>query len=261
MPLLLATGHQRSGTTILRILLNSHPEIAMTNEFNLYRHVGRSKVYYSSYLLRRIWVLRSRRDIFAPHSNQPSPWWDNPVSIGKYLVHIQWPPAWRVSYRDVESAFRSILPKRKWVGDKVPDYIWQLPRYAGSDALHCIVIYRDGRDVVSSSLESARTAWKNKKYARHFDTAEKVATRWVRAIERMEECADKILILRYEQLISEPKQVMQKVGAWLDVDPAGFPIQIIRDTSIGKHKSMLTKEELGVFMDIAGSTLSRLGYK
>jgi hypothetical protein len=261
MPLILATGHQRSGTTLLRILLNSHPEIAMTNEFNLYRHVGRSKIHYSLFLLQRIWMLQNRRDIFAPHINQPSPWWDNPWKIGRYLAHIQWPPAWRVSYTDVESAFRSILPKRKWVGDKVPDYIWQLPRYAKSGALHCIVIYRDGRDVASSSLDSARTAWKNKKFSRLFNTPEKVAARWVRAIERMEECADKVLVLRYEQLISEPKPVMEKVGAWLDVDPSRFPIQIIHDTSIGKHKTMLTKDELDVFMEIAGSTLSRLGYK
>jgi hypothetical protein len=260
MPLLLLTGHQRSGTTILRILLNSHPEISITNEFNNLDRVGSDRVTYTVHLLKRIWQLRRRRDNFSPGARNPSPWWGNPYCILRYMLRVQFTPSWRIGFPAAEAGLRSLYPKSRWVGDKYPDYIWDLESYSRSRDLTCMVIYRDGRDVVSSALEKARTTWKSERYGRHFDTAEKVARRWIRAVEIMERCSGRIIRIRYERLIAEPADVAGEIGERLGVDPAFFPVDRIHSASRGKHRSMLTPRELAAVNEIAGPALARLGY-
>ncbi|MFN2298886.1 MAG: sulfotransferase family protein [Anaerolineales bacterium] len=260
MPLLLLTGHQRSGTTILRILLNSHPDISITNEFNNLQRVGADRLRYSRHILKRLWHLRERRDNFSSGTDRPSRWWENAWYIFRYLMRIHLSASWRIGYPEAETAMRSLYPGHRWVGDKYPDYIWDLDQHSAARDLTCIVIFRDGRDVVSSALEKARTTWKNKRYARHFDTPEKSATRWVKAIQIMEQCSGGIFSIRYERLVKEPETTARELGDLLGVDPAGFPLKRILDTNIGKHRSLLTAEELAIVERIAGPTLSRLGY-
>jgi hypothetical protein len=260
MPLLLLTGHQRSGTTILRILLNSHPEISITNEFNNFDGIGKDRLAYTVHLLKRIWHLRHRRDNFSSGSRNPSPWWGNPYYILRYMLRVQYSSSRRIGFPAAEAAMRTLYPQSRWVGDKYPDYIWDLERYCQSRDLTCMVIYRDGRDVVSSALEKARTTWKHERYGRHFDTPEKVARRWVEAIDIMERCAGKIFAVRYERLIAEPGRVAKEIGERLGVDPACFPVDRIHSSSKGKHRFLLSEQELAVVNDITRPTLSRLGY-
>jgi hypothetical protein len=92
------------------------------------------------------------------------------------------------------------------------------------------------------------------------DTAEKIAAQWVRAVEIMERCSDRIKMIRYEDLVQQPKRELQTLSDWLGVDPSGFPNGLIRNASIGNYKSGLTNEELTNVMKIAGTTLARLGY-
>lgn len=261
MPLLMITGHQRSGTTILRILLNSHPEIAVTNEFANFKYLRRSRVVYSLYILRQALRIRNRGRTFNLERNEPRSWWENMLFAGKYLARIQRTRSWRIGFAGAETALHGMFPKRKWVGDKFPDYIWNLPYYAGSGKITCIVIYRDGRDVVSSSLESARTTWKDREFVQAFDSAEKVATRWVKSIELMEQCTGKVIPVRYEKLISEPKAVMEELGRSLGVNPEGFPIHLLHGASVGRHRDGLNRQDLAAVETIAGGTLTKLGYR
>jgi hypothetical protein len=261
MSLLMITGHQRSGTTILRILLNSHPEIAITNEFANLKYLGRSRVVYSLYILRQAFRMPSRGGTSTFHRNELTSWRENVLFIVKYLALIQRTPSRYIGFLGAGTALHSLFPARKWVGDKFPDYIWSLKYFALQDKLTCIVIYRDARDVVSSSLESSRSDWKDKEFVRAFDTAEKVASRWVKSVELMEQCAGKILPVRYERLISEPRAVMEELGRSLGVDPAYFPIHILHGSSIGKYRDRLSKQDLATVETIAGETLVRVGYQ
>jgi hypothetical protein len=261
MPLVMITGHQRSGTTILRILLNSHPDIAVTNEFANFKYLCRSRVYYSLYILHQAMRMRSRGRTLNFHRNENTPWWENSLFIGKYLARIQRTRHSYIGFAGAEAALHSLFPKRAWVGDKSPEYIWSLKYYSDTAKITCIVVYRDGRDVVSSSLESVRTEWKNREFIRAFDTAEKVAIRWVKSIEMMEGCAGKIIPVRYEHLISDPKAVMGELGRSLGVNPEYFPIHLLHGASIGKHRDRLARQDLATVETIAGPTLARLGYQ
>ncbi len=260
MPLLLVTGHQRSGTTILRSLLNSHPEIAVTNEFSNLKYLGRSRAYYSTYILRQTVAIARKGGRVNFFRNEPTPLRSNLLFIASYLLRIQGTRSWRIGFTGAESALHGLFPHRRWVGDKFPDYIWSLKYFAGCDKLTCIVIYRDARDVVSSTLAIARSVWKDLDFVHAFDTPEKVAMRWVKSIQLMESCAGKIIPVRYERLMSEPRAVAEELGLALGVKAADFPIHILHEKSIGKHRAGLEPQALAAVESIAGETLARLGY-
>jgi hypothetical protein len=162
--------------------------------------------------------------------------------------------------RAIETVLQSIFPQTRVVGDKYPEYVFWLDEFAQIDSLYSLIIYRDCRDVTNSTLKKAKTTWRDKSWVKKINTAEKIAKRWVRAIEMMERHKDKLHIIRYEDLMREPKRELKALGRWLGVDPAGFPEKMVRNTSIGKYKSGLSDEELATVINIAGPTMERLGY-
>lgn len=246
---------------MLRILCNRHPDMAVTNEFASLLQLGRPYPRYVIHVLRTWGRTRNRKDIFNPRNRGGLTPFTNLFYTLSYLLHLGLHWRKRIGPEDVEAAMRGVFPQARVVGDKYPDYIWNLDRYVRMPSLTCIVIYRDCRDVASSTLQQVHTAWKGRRFATQMDTAEKVARRWVEAVEVMERNADGVHTLRYESLIAQPLPELEAIGAKLGVDPGRFPIHIIRDTSIGKHRQGLTPEALEAVMAIAGPTMQRLGYR
>jgi hypothetical protein len=163
----------------------------------------------------------------------------------------------------VERAMQAVFPAARVVGDKTPHYGLLLDRVAGLPGLASLIIFRDCRDVVSSFLERVRTTWRTQSWTRDANAADRVAHCWVRYVEQMERYRGQIVTVRYEDLVREPRPVLDRLAGALGVDPAGFDAQrvaSVQDSSIGKHTSGLTREELGVVMDIAGPAMGRLGY-
>jgi len=76
----------------------------------------------------------------------------------------------------------------------------------------------------------------------------------------MERHSDSLYAIRYEDLIRQPERELEAMGKWLGVDLSGFPIHIVRNTSIGGYKKELSKEDLAIIHEIAGPALERLGY-
>jgi hypothetical protein len=79
-------------------------------------------------------------------------------------------------------------------------------RFVDNPGLIHLVIYRDCRDVTSSFLKQARTTWRDAPWVSKVDTAEKIAQRWVRGIDIMEQYAAKVYITRYETLMQQPRR-------------------------------------------------------
>lgn len=153
-----------------------------------------------------------------------------------------------------------MYPQVKIVGDKRTMYHSYLPQLAGIDGLSGIIIYRDGRDVTSSFLHMARTSWKNQTWTKQFNSAAAVARRWVQHIELMEQYGGKYFIMRYENLVQEPRAELAALGSWLGVSPDGFSIANVKAASIGKYNENLTAVELADVLEIAAPTLLRYGY-
>lgn len=256
---LLIGGHQRSGTTLLHAICNHHPDIALTLEFGNFIHVGIPYGLYGKKILERWWNLR-HRPINATRDRGRWNRAQNLIFALEFLVKIHKWPLDRVNITDLEAALRSMSPSAKIVGDKYPDYVFLLDRLTREKGLSLLMVYRDCRDVVSSTLRKARTEWRSRPFARKADTAEKAARRWLRAIKLLERHAGQVHTIRYEALVQDPTPHLRALGKWLGVDPGGFPEEIITDTSIGKFKDVLSAQELDAVLNIAGPTMARLGY-
>lgn len=255
-------GHQRTGTSIMYVLCNEHPDIAMTLEFANYEMVGETHRAYLRWAYEWWW---EKRDIWfrREYKEERYRFLRHLGFTSTYIARLYRPWKHRVTVDMIDATLFSMFPDAKVVGDKYPDYIFHIDRLIHHEPLKFMVMYRDARDVASSTLRKARTDWVNiHPFVDTIDTAEKVAHRWNHAIELQEKHQDnpKLLIVRYEDMILQPKETMQGVGEWLGVDPSLFPIDSIHDTSIGKFKDGLTTDELAIIEEITRPTMLRLGY-
>lgn len=259
------TGHQRSGTTLVAKLFNAHPEIRVTGEFGNFLSLGQAYPKYRRRLIKR-WGGIALRDwplsvSFAGKGAHRTVIRENNRFVNQYLRALRSRRAPAISGKTIESVLRELFPGAKAVGDKYPEYIFSLDDLARDNTLSPLVIYRDCRDVTSSTLKKARTEWRKMPvFVRRVNTAEKVARRWVRAVEAMERNADRVYRVSYEDLVRESDKVLGEISQWLGVDPTGFEITRISSRSVGNYRYGLTEDELTTVMEIAGPTMERLGY-
>ncbi len=254
---LIIGGHMRSGTTLLWELCNSHPDILVTMEFGCYIGTGRSYLKHSREMLRRCWVKRNDDFLFGT-GLRSGRLLDNCRFVLRYLLEVGKYHAGQIQGSDIQRAMRNSLPEARIVGDKFPFYVFILDRLVEIDNMACVIIYRDPRDVASSSLLMVRSF--NQSWVRFYNTAEKVARQWVRAIECMERNIDRVHCIRYESLVSQPEVEVNKLSVLLGVDASGFSLDLVHNKSIGKYTHGIRQDELDTVNDICGPTMSRLGY-
>ncbi|MCP4362629.1 MAG: sulfotransferase [Chloroflexi bacterium] len=257
---LIIAGHPRSGTGLLQTLCTWHPEMAVTSEFGNYTFLGQTYVAHARNIIgcwqrvRGEWAIDSA---FAKDKQNYDG--NNLIFTLRYLFYLGIGLQWRINAESIETAYRRLFPQADVVGDKWPDYLFELGKFTKISNLKRIVIYRDCRDVTSSFLKKSRSDWSNTDWINKIDTAEKIASRWVTGIKIMEAHSDKIFILQYESLMRQPEHELIRMGEYLGVDPAKFP-GTIKPGSIGKYQEGLTDKELETIMEVAGPTMERLGY-
>ena len=268
---LIITGHQRSGTTLLLELCNSHPDISLTMEFGNFCSIGRPYIVYLLQMIRRwlgigmrYWPLVVGQDgVFtsAVRRQKRRMIVRNHAFVLRYLFNMVRHWQRRLDVRAIEATLKNIFSEKRIVGDKYPEYVFKLNDLAVLEDLSILVICRDCRDVTSSALRTASTAWRNMPMLRQkMGTAAKVAQRWVQAMALTDRHRDTLCVMRYEDLIKDKDRELKVLGEWLGVDPAGFDAEMIRDTSIGKYENGLSDEDLRMVMDIAGPTMAKMGY-
>lgn len=160
----------------------------------------------------------------------------------------------------IESALKKIYPNNKIVGDKIPHYVYELNKYVNHKNLMPVIIYRDCRDVVDSTMKKVRTTWKNLAFSKNWDSPYKIAKKWVTAIEIMNKFQSEIHSIRYEDLVFSPENELKDLAKYLGVDASGFSSKIIYNHSVGNHVQGLTKAQLTETIEIAGPTMRKLGY-
>jgi len=253
-------GAGRSGTTLLRVILDAHPRIVCGPELKV------------TPLICRMW--QDFQYGFFPSLQQH-----------------------HLTSEDLRESFRSLLlsllekdlerARKPRVAEKSPNNIFFFPHlhqlFADSPLIHVI---RDGRDVVCSLLGME---W------RHPDTGQRIectrdargaATYWVQAVragrtaaQQYPSLARRYFELRYEELISAPEAALHPLFAFMgeawdpkvlryyeqrrDLGGESSAHQVSRPISrraLARWKTDLKEEDKDVIKEIAGPLLRELGY-
>ncbi|MGC8864630.1 MAG: sulfotransferase family protein [Bacteroidales bacterium] len=279
-------GRPRSGTTLLRTLLDAHPEIKVPPEYpvllNLYRQFGKCRLY-TPEVKKRFWEAFKER-LASPNwqysfldINEEKLW----SELQALPENASFKEVFCLFYAHYSSIFPHIEPPRV-VGDKHPlfaTYAWRI-RQIFPDA-RFIFLVRDYRDnflsVRKFSFEAPIVAlqayrWKYvARIAAHFQ----------------QKFPDQTLLIRYEDLAHDPVKILRQVLLFLDLEwnsqmldyykyidvvnekydkellelfhkNLGKPIN--RD-AIGQWKHYLKENEIKVADFVVGSWAERMGYE
>jgi hypothetical protein len=265
-------GHPRSGTTLLRFLLSSHPRLYVPEETGFIPFLVREDRLNAELSLdqvRRI-VQRIGRlnrlwhgmvdDLPAFYQALPEP----------HLAHV------------LDALYRQQLERYgavRW-GDKTPLYIRYIPLldelFPTAQFVHLI---RDGRDATLSALKK----WPERHlYMDHFY----LLRNWVTNVNAGREAGrtlgpDRYLELRYEALVQQPQQALEQICAFLGesfhpamLDHTRLAARVgpgpqghvevqepISTRSVDRWKMDMTAFHLKMANRIAGGTLADLGYE
>ncbi|CAN5287924.1 sulfotransferase [soil metagenome] len=194
-------GCARSGTTLLRLMLDSHPAISCGGETKFLVDLERTIERYA---------LPTKFD-------QPRQYW---------LERL------RAYYAGIQLDYMHRRGKRRWA-DKTPLYTLHLPLleelFPHSQYVHLI---RDGRDVVAST----RDRWG---YRPALGTAWRKWTLYVRTAQEFGRTlpAGRYHDLRYEHLVADPEPVMRRLFDFLGEawDPRVLDYQAAEHDGSGEH--------------------------
>lgn len=267
-------GAGRSGTTLLRAMLEAHPDVHIPPENPLevtirdYRRYSRLPW---TVLLR---IVLSRLEYHATWDR-----WDLPLGE-LYRALSAAPPRARSLAAVLDALYRAHLMRHKpsairW-GDKTPPNTVVLPelRHVFPD-LRVIHALRDGRDVVRSFMEVSR------------EGLPYFAAWWVRAVARARAFGARwpaqYLEVRYEDLVRDPAATIRRIAAFLelafdermlrhseldlrlgDVEryrALGGVREPIHERSIGRWRTEFDAGQIAELERVLGPTLAALGYR
>jgi hypothetical protein len=284
LPFPFIVGVGRSGTTLLRLMLDAHPEIAIPPE--------------TGFIPTALAASRNGgkpREAFFQAIVRFETWGDLNISAEEFRAALDAIDPFEPSggTRRLYRLYASRHEKRRW-GDKTPSYALHLPEIA--DALpeaRFIHIIRDGRDVALS----VRPLW----FAPGKDIRT-LALDWKQYIAKTRELSRQVrsyLEVRYEDLVRDPQRELTKLCHFikLEYDPrmllyyqdaknrlgevktryrADGSVLISRaerlfnhrytsmppDVSrVGRWKDEMAEEEKRQFLTVAGHLLQSLGYE
>ena len=268
-PPLFVFGSGRSGTSLLARMLDSHPAIAVPYESHLYNRIHpRARGLNLDAPAARELLVRQILSTADLHQWRPRP------SLEATLAAIRRPGFHGIVEALMES-WTSSRGKTRW-GEKTPHhtFCWQTIREGFPD-LKVVHLVRDGRDV-ALSFRSAPFGPK------HVYPA---AQHWARVVTTAEAAgaalgAGSFLVVRYEDLVSDPERELRRICALLgeDYDPgmldyhardvpyptdarnaANLQRPVLGD-ACGRWRTGLSLREQRIFEAVAGEQLKRYGY-
>lgn len=201
-------GVERSGTTMLRLMLNMHPHLHIPRETKFWSRVLDeipSEIRLNEQQVNRVWEIIT---------SQPR-WLDQEIS-GSELRRILQSESSQDLAALMGAVYQFIIDrdtrgKPRW-GDKTPSYVREISRlnkvFPKAKFIHII---RDGRD---TCMSLAKTGW-------YGDTIWAIARNWSKTIELgrrqgAELPEDQYLEVNYEQLVLNSEFVLRNVCKFLE---------------------------------------------
>jgi hypothetical protein len=195
-------GATRSGTTLLRLMLDAHPEVAIPGE-----------THFVVPMIKVSWRRARTADELATMIVESDRWGDFHLDEDELRVRLR--AVDPLNCADAVRAFYRLYAeqhdKERW-GDKTPGYVrdMRLIQKVMPEA-RFIHIIRDGRDVALSVIP--RT-WGP-------DTIDEAANNWRRRIEvarRQQPHLSHYIEVHYEELLTDTEAVLRRVAEFLDLE-------------------------------------------
>ncbi len=253
-PLIFVGGCGRSGTTLMRVILDSHPNIACGPEFKVTSSIM------------SLWA--QCRTVFAE------------ILKSYHLQAEEINGAFADLIRTLLNKYRTSAGKVR-IAEKTPGNLFFFQHlhhvFPQSPLIHVI---RDGRDVVVSLLTMNWLDANTGQPVAYTRDARKAAEYWVQAIRAGQQLqTEQYLEIRYEDMVCEPERTLRKLFAFLDEpwDPVVLSFheekrdlgsessaeQVSRPFythSVGRWRTDLTEINKELVKEVAGETLIELGY-
>ncbi len=265
------TGRGRSGTWLLQSILDTHPDICVTPEALFIIHL------YEKYANTKKWTTQRKTafvsDLFT--EKKLTDWWQSTPDLihnllEKYPPESQFSELCKAVY--YEYAQRNDKQNTILLGDKNPEYSLYIRRlaqlYPKSKFIHLV---RDPRANVLSyqnvDFDVSNTA--------------ALAHRWKKYNEQVldgqQEMPDRILVIHYEDLLTDTQETLKQICAFLGVD---FMPQLLEFYKHSKNifdwnkkitepidpkkadawMAKVQPEDEACIFKIAGKTAARFGY-
>ncbi len=281
-PIFFIVGRGRSGTTLLKSLLDANPYVSIPHESAFIKHL------YKKYQYTNLWtpalVDKFIDDLYTEKFFEIV-WKLDRNDLKKSILNHGQELTFQQVCKIIISNYKSIYPKEKImiIGDKNPrnsliteDLIQLFPE------AKFIYIIRDYRDNVASHIKA------------NFDNskAPSLAYFWLKFNKYLSKCAkkypDKFFTIKYETLVSEPQNQLQNICSFLDIPYIEsmqdhstlfkkeykniLPTELIEryhssllepinNTKIDSWKQKLTQKQIIQAEIIAGKKGEELGYK
>lgn len=257
-------GMPRSGTTLMRSILNAHPSMALAPETHFINH----------------WMQVHRHTNLADPEDFDRFWGEYTVTnqyrwLGldpddtKERIHAAGTPTFRSIFTTLLDGFAETQGKQR-SGEKTPDNYRHLDvLFEWYPTARVIYMIRDPRAVVAS-FKALDRAWTDK-------PIEEVAARWRRSAERAEQKNkdERVVLVRYSELVNAPSEAVRRIcehvrepfDARMLESRATNPTKAwkadsaITTDSLERWRHELTEEEIAVTEHLSRGPFDRLGFE
>ena len=268
-------GTERSGTNLMRLILNSHPNITIPHPPHILKNFFKLEPLYSD-LKKDINCKRLIKDVVKMVDLHPYPW---EIKIDKDKIFNS------VKERNLINIFFAIYDqylestnKKRW-GCKSTFMINHvaLIRYYYPQAKF-IYMVRDGRDVAVSAKKAIFNHYSVYYVAKLWKKEQQIGIYWLNKLSMND-----IFPIRYEDLLNDPERSVKSICYFLDesyeenmlnffkTDEAKKSSCIsaawkntanpIMKNNLGKFKTELSEDEIDLFETIAAPELDHFSYK
>ena len=268
-------GTQRSGSNLLRLILNQYDEISAPHPPHVLKTFASLLPHYKNLEDKNNFNLLAN-DVADFVNANPVPWNENKIEADELVS--------RARNNSLLSLYETLYIKKAeqdncsiWCCKSMSNEYYAKELDEEGIKPFYIYLYRDGRDVAASF----KRAIIGPKHIYH------IATNWVRDQERALQVKefvgdDRFCMIKYEDLIAEPEQTLKALSAKLELD---YTPQLLAyyesseslrtassgemwknvakpiiQNNTGKYKEELSHDDILMFENIAGRILEKLGY-
>lgn len=272
-------GCDRSGTTLLRLMLNTGPDLYIPAES---RFFGRLQTFQHDYgdftqTTQRYFFIRDLQRNQATKKTDSFSIFNLPPGEAEAAIQAYAPTNLAGATTALYRAAAHAQGKLRW-GDKTPRYIEEIDLLAEAfPKAQFVHVIRDGRDV---AISIRRAGW--------VGNIPQIAEYWKQLVLTGQKSGCQLgpgryREIRYEQLVTHPEAILKDLCSWLNLQytpsmleyhrqsEASIPQvhadlfkltkQPVNASRVGKWRVELKESEIFDFENIAGDLLNDLGYE